>query len=84
MNTISQLNFTALLEKLPARKHDAHKGDFGHVLVIGGDFGYAGAPLLTALGALRVGAGLVTIASHQESLNGINACHPEIDRKSVV
>lgn len=63
---------------LPARKADSHKGLFGHVLVIGGDFGYPGATVLAALGALRVGAGLVTIATHRDHILGLNSQHPEI------
>lgn len=50
------------LPKLPSRETDAHKGDFGRVLVIGGSRGMIGAPALTANAALRSGAGLVTIA----------------------
>lgn len=78
MDTINALDFKTLLAMLPKRAPNAHKGNFGHVLVIGGDFGFPGAPVLAALGALRVGAGLVTIASHQATLAGINAYHPEI------
>jgi NAD(P)H-hydrate epimerase len=48
---------------LAARKTDAHKGNFGRVLVIGGGVGMAGAPSMVGLSALRSGAGLVTIAS---------------------
>ncbi len=48
--------------KLPARKTDANKGDFGKVLVVGGSRGMVGAPALTANAALRGGAGLVTVA----------------------
>lgn len=51
-----------LADRLPARAARAHKGDFGRVLVIGGSLEYAGAPVLTGLGAMRAGAGLVTIA----------------------
>lgn len=47
---------------LPPRAADAHKGDFGRVLVLGGSVGMAGAPSLAALAALRAGAGLVTAA----------------------
>ncbi len=44
------------------RPLDAHKGKFGHVLIVGGSKKMPGAPVLAARGALRAGAGLVTIA----------------------
>lgn len=47
---------------LQRRPRGAHKGDFGHVLVIGGSRGMIGAACLTARAALRAGAGLVTLA----------------------
>lgn len=50
---------------LPARPPDAHKGHFGHVLVIGGSVGLAGAPMMAAESALRVGAGLCSVAVPQ-------------------
>jgi len=46
---------------LRQRKPESHKGDYGHVLVIGGCLEYSGAPVLCAEAALRAGAGLVTI-----------------------
>jgi ADP-dependent NAD(P)H-hydrate dehydratase / NAD(P)H-hydrate epimerase len=49
-------------ELLPLRPLDAHKGTFGKVLVIGGSKNFPGAPVLSSLGALRVGAGYLTIA----------------------
>ncbi len=48
---------------LARRAGDAHKGDFGHLAVIAGSPGKAGAALLAARGALRAGAGLVSIAA---------------------
>jgi NAD(P)H-hydrate epimerase len=47
---------------LPARPSVSHKGTFGRALVIAGSRSYTGAPVLAALGAARIGAGLVTIA----------------------
>lgn len=53
------------IPQLPARKPDAHKGDCGKVLIIGGSQAMAGAPALAGLAALRSGAGLVRIAIAQ-------------------
>ncbi len=52
-----------LLSLLPERAQNAHKGDFGTVLIIGGQPGMAGAPLMAAQAAQRVGAGKVIIAT---------------------
>lgn len=52
---------------LPARQSNSHKGRYGHLLVLGGSAGMTGAPVLTALAALRSGTGLVTIG-HREGL----------------
>ena len=52
-------------EIVPARAADSHKGDFGRVLVVAGSNGRTGAAHLSAIGALRSGAGLVTIATPQ-------------------
>ena len=48
---------------LPERKRNAHKGDFGRVLLLCGAVGYTGAPALAARGALRTGAGLVYLGA---------------------
>jgi NAD(P)H-hydrate epimerase len=59
VDMVTQSEVTALL---PARPVEAHKGSFGKVLVVAGSERYTGAPYLTAMGAARAGAGLVTLA----------------------
>ncbi len=56
------------------RAADAHKGDFGRVLVVAGSMGKSGAAVLCGQGAMRAGAGLVTIASPR-SCQPIVAAH---------
>jgi len=52
-----------LPEFLGNRSLDSHKGDYGHVLVIGGNRGMVGAPLLAAEAAARTGTGLISVAT---------------------
>lgn len=63
---------------LSARTRSAHKGDFGHVLVIGGDSGMAGAIYMAGSGALRAGAGLVSIATRQDHVSSVVGGRPEL------
>ncbi|MFA5982434.1 MAG: NAD(P)H-hydrate dehydratase [Methylococcaceae bacterium] len=62
----------------PRRPRYAHKGHFGHVLVVGGDYGYTGAARLAAEAALRVGAGLVSIATRVAHAGQMNLNRPEM------
>ena len=52
---------TELARWLRPRAPDSHKGDYGHVLCVGGDLGSGGAIVLCAQAALRCGAGLVSV-----------------------
>lgn len=62
------LEETDAARALPARGADSHKGSYGHVLVIAGSVGKTGAAALCAAGALRAGAGLVTVASPADAV----------------
>jgi NAD(P)H-hydrate epimerase len=63
---------------LGPRSRDAHKGDNGHVLAIGGDHGTAGAIRMCGEAALRCGAGLVSVATRAENLYALNCARPEL------
>lgn len=67
-----ELNHQAVLNILPDRHPDAHKGDFGRILLLCGSRGYTGAAALAARGALRSGAGLVFLGV-PESIYAIEA-----------
>ncbi|KAB0491922.1 NAD(P)H-hydrate dehydratase [Pseudomonas vancouverensis] len=65
------------LPRLACRPPAAHKGKFGHVLLIGGDRGFGGAILLSAQSALRSGAGMVSLATRPEHVPAALARIPE-------
>ncbi len=67
-----------LSKSLAKRSRCAHKGAFGHVLIIGGDVGYSGAVKLAGEAALKVGAGLVSIATRRKHAGYLNIDRPEL------
>ena len=73
-----QLLLPGHLPQLAARSPDAHKGQFGHLLVIGGDRGVGGAALLSSESALRSGAGMVSLATRPEHVPAALARLPEV------
>lgn len=75
---MDSLELVNLKQLLPPRAPDANKGDFGHVLIIGGDYGMAGSVRLTAEATARVGAGLITVATRSEHINVVNTIRPEL------
>ena len=75
METINYKQIRELF--LAKRPRDSHKGDFGHVLIAAGSKGMAGAAILCARGALRAGAGLVTVSIHEDLYPIIQTAVPE-------
>lgn len=67
-----------VLDQLVFPRRTMHKGESGHVLVVGGSSALSGAALLCALGALRAGSGLVTIACPEALAGSIRSGWPEI------
>lgn len=81
--TAERLDLPRLLARFPARARDAHKGHFGHVMVIGGDLGFGGAVAMAAEAALRVGAGLVSVATRHQHVAALLARRPELMVRGV-
>jgi hydroxyethylthiazole kinase-like uncharacterized protein yjeF len=75
LNVITPANIAPFLAP---RRPDANKGSFGHVLVIGGSLGKAGAAAMAGMSGLRVGAGLATVATAKSVLPTVAGFHPEL------
>ena len=68
-------DFSALVAP---RAREANKGSYGHVLVVGGSVGKAGAAAMAGFAALRAGAGLSTVATAKSALATVAGFHPEL------
>ncbi len=75
---MEKIKLNQFADYLKPRPRDCHKGQFGHVLIVGGEAGFSGAVCLAAEAALRVGAGLVRVATRAEHAFILNAARPEI------
>jgi hydroxyethylthiazole kinase-like uncharacterized protein yjeF len=79
----SSLNLNVITPKdiaplIGPRPRNSNKGMYGHVLVVGGSLGKAGAAAMAGFSALRVGAGLATIATPRSVLGVVAGYHPEL------
>ena len=81
MNPIT-IETKKLLRKL-LRNSESHKGDFGHVLEVAGNIGFGGAALLSSKAAIKIGAGLVSLATRSEHLQAALSFAPEVMTKPV-
>ena len=75
LNVITPKDIAPLLKPRP---RDSNKGMYGHVLVVGGSLGKAGAAAMAGFSALRSGAGLVTVATPRSVLPTVAGFHPEL------
>ena len=64
---------TLLKKVIIERPCSSHKGDYGRLLLIGGTYPYGGAIIMAALGAVRSGAGLVTVATDKENISALHS-----------
>jgi NAD(P)H-hydrate epimerase len=81
--TALRIDEDTVARTLPRRRRTTHKGQQGHVLVIGGGTGMAGAARLAGEAALRVGSGLVTVATTPQNAAAIAANRPELICRGV-
>ncbi len=82
--TSNRLDIDELMVALPPRPATAHKGHFGHVMIVGGDSGMAGAATMASQAAGRVGAGLVSCATRPEHVPAIIGRCPEVMAHGVI
>ncbi|MFQ6004113.1 MAG: NAD(P)H-hydrate dehydratase [Woeseia sp.] len=75
---LRRIDYGQFSNELPPRRRGAHKGDFGHLLLVGGGPGMPGAIRLAGEAALRCGAGRVSIATHPSHHAAISAGRPEL------
>lgn len=74
----TRIDINAVSGLLRPRRPGTHKGECGHVLVVGGDVGYGGAALMAAEAAARAGAGTVSLLTRQVNVTAALARRPEI------
>lgn len=75
LNVITARDFASLIAPRPA---ESNKGNYGHVLVVGGSLGKAGSVAMAGIAALRAGAGLSTVATPRSVLATVAGFHPEV------
>ncbi len=75
---LQRLDASQLADWLHPRRPCSHKGDHGHLLVVGGDIGFAGAIRMAAEAALRAGAGMVRVLTHKQHLGPLLTARPEL------
>jgi len=83
IHQVRRMDWTRVMGSLIPRHRNSHKGNFGHLLIIGGTTGMLGATLLTAKAAFRCGAGKITIATVPKNAEALALCLPEVMTFSI-
>ena len=79
----SSFKFSDVITQIKKRESNSHKGDYGRILIIGGDIGMGGAGILASEAALMSGGGLVTLASQKETIKPSLLRAPEVMTQDV-
>ncbi|WP_045048973.1 bifunctional ADP-dependent NAD(P)H-hydrate dehydratase/NAD(P)H-hydrate epimerase [Rouxiella chamberiensis] len=75
---LQRLDASLLARWLKPRRPCSHKGEHGHLLLIGGDVGFAGAIRMASESALRTGAGMVRVLTHKQHIGPLLTARPEL------
>jgi hydroxyethylthiazole kinase-like uncharacterized protein yjeF len=75
LNVITARDIAPLIRPRPS---ESNKGNYGHVLVVGGSLGKSGAAAMAGMAVLRAGAGLSTVATPKSALGTVAGFHPEL------
>ncbi len=79
----TRIDINSVSSMLRPRRLDTHKGEFGNVLVLGGDVGYGGAALMAAEAAARIGAGTVSLVTRSHHVTASLSRRPEIMVRAI-
>mgnify|MGYP000910800099 FL=1 len=77
------INQTLLEKVIVERPRHSHKGDYGRLLLLGGTYPYGGAIIMSAIAAVKSGAGLVTVGTDKENIPALHSHLPEVMAFSI-
>jgi len=75
---MKQLTLEKIAQWVPTRKADSYKGNYGKILLVGGNKNMGGAIIMASLAALNSGAGLITTATAEENRSALHSHAPEV------
>lgn len=82
-SSCQRIHYQMLKDSIPARSSTAHKGNHGHLLLLGGNHGMPGAIIMAAEAAIHSGAGRVTVVTRKEHISALSVRCPEVMGRSI-